>query len=60
MRNIQRVAPAEVKSDVGVLAAYFETMSDPSTLDSSTISERVKEFGAAARRLSTYYTANCT
>ena len=59
MRDIQRVAPAEVKSDVGVLAAYFETMSDPSTLDSSTISERVKEFTAAGRRLSTYYTANC-
>ena len=59
IRNIERTAPAEVKGDVGIMAAYFETMSDPSSLDSSTISERVKEFTAAGRRLSTYYTANC-
>ena len=59
IRNIERTAPAEVKGDVGIMADYFETMSDPSSLDSSTISERVKEFTAAGRRLSTYYTANC-
>lgn len=34
-------------------------MSDPSTLDTSTISERVKEFTEAAKTLSTYYSANC-
>ncbi|MET0821182.1 MAG: hypothetical protein ABWY58_09465 [Aeromicrobium sp.] len=59
IRNIERTAPAEVKSDVGILADYFEAASDPSTIDPSTISERVQEFGAAAKRLSTYYSSNC-
>ena len=59
MRDIERVAPAEVTSDIRVMGDYFETMSDPSTLDTSTISERVREFTAAARRVSTYSTATC-
>jgi hypothetical protein len=60
IRNIERLAPAEVKSDVGVLADYFEAASDPSTIDPSTINERVEEFGAATKRLSTYYSNNCS
>ena len=59
IRNIEATAPAEVKSDVGILADYFEAASDPSTIDPSTITERAREFGDAARRLSTYYSANC-
>lgn len=58
--NIERVAPAEVKNDVGVMADYFEALSDPSTLDTSTMPERTKTFQESATRLSAYYDANCT
>lgn len=57
--DIEAMSPAEVKGDIGIMADYFETMSDPSTLDTSTISERVKTFTEAGKRVSTYYSSNC-
>lgn len=57
--DIEDMSPAEIKADIGVMADYFETMSDPSTLDTSTISERVKTFTEAGKRVSTYYSSNC-
>ena len=57
--DIEDEAPAEIKADVGTMADYFETMSDPSTLDTSKLSERVKTFTEAGKRVSTYYATNC-
>ncbi len=57
--DIESLAPAEIKDDIGTMSDYFEAMSDPSTLDTSTISERVKTFTEAGKRVSTYYQSNC-
>lgn len=57
--DLQELAPAEIVADIEVMADYFETMSDPSKLDTSTISERVKTFTASGKRVSTYYASTC-
>ena len=48
----EALAPTAVKGDVRVMAEYFESVSDPSSIDSSTISERVQPFTAAGKRVS--------
>lgn len=59
MGEAEDLAPSEVKSDVGVMADYFETMSDPANLDTTKLSDQVKEFTAAAKNVSAYYASNC-
>ncbi|MFC5676541.1 hypothetical protein [Aeromicrobium endophyticum] len=53
--NVERFAPAEVKSDVGIMATYFRTASDPSAFD-----QVPAELDAAQKRAAQYYTANCS
>jgi hypothetical protein len=53
--NVERFAPAEVKSDVGIMAAYFRTVSDPNAFDGAPPAELT----AAQKRAADYYTANC-
>ncbi|MFI5429438.1 hypothetical protein [Aeromicrobium sp. UC242_57] len=59
MSDIAETAPAEIKSEVGVMAEYFEAVADPSTLDTSKMTERVEAFTTAGRKVSTYYSTNC-
>jgi len=53
--NVERFAPAEVKSDVGIMATYFRTLSDPNAFDGTPPAELT----AAQKRAADYYTANC-
>ncbi|WP_456697046.1 variant leucine-rich repeat-containing protein [Aeromicrobium sp. P5_D10] len=59
MGEAEDLAPSEIKGDVGVMTDYFETMSDPANLETSKLSDQIKEFTAAGRRVSAYYASNC-
>lgn len=58
-RDIEGISPAEIKGDIGIMASYFETMSDPGNLETSKLSERIDEFTAAGENISAWYSSNC-
>jgi len=59
--DLRDVAPADIKDDVGVIADFFEAMSDPRSLVGSraTSPEQVKKYGDATSKVTTYYADHC-
>ncbi|QGG40858.1 hypothetical protein [Aeromicrobium yanjiei] len=57
--DLEDEAPAEVKGDVAVMSDYFDTFKDPSKVDPSDLSGKIREFTDAAQKVSQYYVSNC-
>ncbi|NRQ51266.1 hypothetical protein [Aeromicrobium stalagmiti] len=57
--DLEGKAPSEIKSEVGVMAEYFDTFKDPTKVDPSDISGKITEFSDAAQKVSQYYVSSC-
>ncbi|AWB91748.1 hypothetical protein [Aeromicrobium chenweiae] len=57
--ELEDVAPSQVKSEVAVMADYFDTFKDPTKVDPSKINGKITEFTEAAQKVSQYYYQSC-